>query len=121
MSFRRHNVVWDSTNNNHINSKNFRNKGYDCESASTNLTTLSLISIEECDIALQRVNANKVYIHLLQLEFKSVKVIQCKVEIDRTVIKEACRRMHVYGNFEIPETRIMEIMPNQTVLVTLAG
>jgi len=28
--------------------------------------------------------------------------------------------MHVYGNFEIPETRITEIMPNQTVPVTLA-
>jgi len=84
-------------------------------------------------------NASKVYIQLLQLnEFKSVKVIQCKVEIDRTikrcgmfshtmdvhngkyfyieeVFREACRRMHVYGNFEIAGTRVTGILPNQTL------
>jgi len=62
--------------------------GYDCGSASANLTTLLLINIEECDIPQQTVNASKIYIQLLQLnEFKSVKVIQCKVETDRTVKK----------------------------------
>jgi len=121
--------------------------GYDCGSASANLTTLSLINIEECDIPQQTVNASKVYIQLLQLnEFKSVKVIQCKVEIDRTVrrcgmfshtmdvhngkysyieevSREACRRMHVYGNFEISGTRVTGITPNQTITrpMTLAG
>jgi len=113
--------------------------GYDCGSASANLTTLSLINIEKCDIPQQTVNASKVYIQLLQLnEFKSVKVIQCKVEIDRTVkrcgmfshtmdvhngkysyieevSREACRCMHVYGNFEISGTRVTEITPNQTI------
>jgi len=111
------------------------------------LTTLSLINIEECDIPQQIVNASKVYIQLFQLnEFKSVKVIQCKVEIDRTVkrcgiffytmdvhngkysyieevSREACRRMHVYGNFEISGTCITGITPNQTIThpITLAG
>jgi len=62
--------------------------GYDCGSASANLTTLSLINVEECDIPLQSVNSSKVYVQLLQLnDFKSVKVIQCKVEIDRLVRK----------------------------------
>jgi len=92
-------------------------------------------------------NECKVYIQLLQLnEFKSVKVIQCKIEIDRTVkrcgmfshtmdvhngkysyieevSREACRRMHVYGNFEISGIRVTGIMPNQTITrpITLAG
>src|ERR1700739_3316574 len=62
--------------------------GYDCGSASANLTTLSLISIEECDIPPQKVNSSTVYIQLLQLnDFKSIKVIQCKVEIDRSIKK----------------------------------
>jgi len=61
---------------------------YNCGSASANLITLSIINIEKYDIPLQTVNASKVYIQLLQLnEFKSVKVTQCKVEIDRTVKK----------------------------------
>ncbi|KYN28044.1 hypothetical protein ALC57_02544, partial [Trachymyrmex cornetzi] len=87
-----------------------------------NLTTLSLINIDECDIPPQNVNSSNVYVQLLQLnDFNSVKVIQCKVEIDRTVNKcgmlshfldvhngqfsyiadvtqDACRHMHTYGN-----------------------
>ncbi|KYN45242.1 hypothetical protein ALC56_00321 [Trachymyrmex septentrionalis] len=60
--------------------------GYDCSFASANLTTLSLINVEECDIPQQTVNSTKVYIQLLQLNnFKAVRVIQCKFEIDRTV------------------------------------
>jgi len=62
--------------------------GYDCESAFANLTTLSLINVEECDVPLQSVNSSKVYVQLLQLnDFKSVKVIQYKVEIDRLIRK----------------------------------
>jgi len=60
---------------------------YDCGSASANLT-LSLINVEKCDVPLQSVNSSKVYVQLLQLnDFKSVKVIQCKVEIDRLIRK----------------------------------
>jgi len=97
--------------------------GYDCGSASANITTPSLLNIEECDIPKQSVNSSRVYIQLLQInEFDSVKVIQCKVEIDRLIRKcgmfshsmgvfngkysfiqevtrEACRRMHTYGTF----------------------
>ncbi|KYQ55395.1 hypothetical protein ALC60_05683 [Trachymyrmex zeteki] len=105
--------------------------GYDCGSASANLTTLSLINVDECDIPLQPVNSSRVYVQLLQLnDFKSVNVIQCKIEIDRTIKKcgmfshtmdvhngqfsyitevsrEACQRMHTYGNFEIASTHIV--------------
>ena len=60
--------------------------GYDCGSASTNLTTLSLVNFEECNIPQQTVNSTKIYIQLFQLnDFKAVKVIQCKLEIDRTI------------------------------------
>ncbi|KYN30362.1 hypothetical protein ALC56_15338, partial [Trachymyrmex septentrionalis] len=46
----------------------------------------TLMKSEECDIPPQNVNSSKVYIQVLQLNnFKSVKVIQCKIEIDRTV------------------------------------
>jgi len=60
--------------------------GYDCGSASANITTLSLLNIEECDISSQEINCTKVHVQLLQInEFQSVRVIQCKVEIDRLI------------------------------------
>ncbi|KYN12133.1 hypothetical protein ALC57_15695 [Trachymyrmex cornetzi] len=107
-------------------------------SASANLTTLSLINIEECDIPQQIVNSSKIYVQLLQLnDFKSVNVIQCKIEIDRTIKKcgmfshtmdvhngqfsyiakvsrEACQRMHIYGSFEIAGTHVTGLKSNQT-------
>ncbi|KAL6421533.1 hypothetical protein ACFW04_014292 [Cataglyphis niger] len=121
--------------------------GYDCGSASANLTTLSLLNIEECDIPQQNVNSSRTYIQLLQInEFESVKVIQCKVEIDRLIRKcgmfshsmdvfngkyayvqevsrEACRRMHTYGSFQLAETFITGLKSNQSATrpVTLAG
>ncbi|KYM97833.1 hypothetical protein ALC62_11472 [Cyphomyrmex costatus] len=121
--------------------------GYDCGSASTNLTTLSLVNIEECDIPQQNVNSSKVYVQLLQLnDFKSVRVIQCKIELERTVKKfgmfshtmdvnngqfsyitevsrDTCKRMHTYGNFEIAGTHITGLISNQTASrpVVLAG
>jgi len=58
---------------------------YNYDSASANLTTLSLINVKECDIPLQSVNSK---VKLLQLNnIKSVRVIQCKVESDRLVRK----------------------------------
>jgi len=127
-------VHWEeSINNNRVGTENLRNNRIWLRIRVGELT-LSLINIEECDIPQQTVNASKIYIQLLQLnEFKSVKVIQCKVEIDRTVKKcgmfshtmdvhngkysyveevsrEACRRMHVYRNFEIAGTRVTGII-----------
>jgi len=94
--------------------------GYNCGSPLTNITTMSLLDIEECDIPPQNVNKSLKYIQLIQInEFKSVRVIQCKMEIDRTVkkcgmfshtediengkyayiqetLREACKRMHIF-------------------------
>jgi len=70
--------------------------GYDYGFASANLTTLSLINVEECkrerererNVPLQSINSSKVYVQLLQLnDFRSVKIIRCKVEIDCLVRK----------------------------------
>jgi len=121
--------------------------GYDCGSASANLTTLSLINIKECDIPLQHVNSTQVYIQLLQLDdFKIIKVIQCKIEINRIIKKcgmfshtmdvhngkysyidevsrEACQRMHTSGNFDLAGTLITGLKSNQTATrsLVLAG
>lgn len=121
--------------------------GYDCGSSSANLTTLSLLNIEECDIPLPSVNTTQVYVQLLQLsDFQSVKVLQCKVEIDRTIRKcgmfshtmdvvngkysyiqetsrRGCQRMHFYGTFEVSGIHITGLEPNSTTTrpATLAG
>jgi len=56
-----------------------------------------LLDIEECDILPQNVNKSLKYIQLIQIiEFKSVRVIQCKVEIDRTIKK--CGVLSHYGH-----------------------
>jgi hypothetical protein len=94
-------------------------------------TTLSLLNIEECDIPHQEVNSSKVYVRLLQInDFDSVRIIQCKVEIDRIVkrcgmfshtmdvfngkhayiqeiSREACQQMHFYGTYQIGTTHIV--------------
>jgi len=49
--------------------------GYDCGSPLTNVSTMSLLDIEECDILPQNVNKSSKYIQLQMNEFKSVKVI----------------------------------------------
>ncbi|XP_039308450.1 uncharacterized protein LOC120358389 [Solenopsis invicta] len=121
--------------------------GYDCGSPMANITTMSLLNTEECDIPLQRVNQTKKYIQLLQInEFKTVKVIQCKVEIDRIVktcgmfshtgdvlngkysyieetSRETCMKMQWIGTYRHGNTVISDLKANQSVSrpVTLAG
>lgn len=121
--------------------------GYDCGAPAANLTTLSLLNIEECDIPQTPVNVSKEFVQLLQInDFQTVEVIQCKVEIDRTikrcgmfshtmdvlngkyayiyeVSREACIRMHTLRSFEISGTYITGLNSNQTTSrpVTLAG
>jgi len=121
--------------------------GYDCGAPTTNITTLSLLGIEECDIPPQKVETSKVYIQLLQInEFSKVKVFQCKIEIDRLVkrcgmfshtmdvrngkhayvqevSRDACIRMHTYGTYEAGFMHITGLKSNQTSTrpITLAG
>lgn len=59
---------------------------YDCGGGSTNMTTLSLLDVGECNVPSQASNATEVYIQLLQLaEYDRVHVHQCRIEIDRTI------------------------------------
>lgn len=121
--------------------------GYDCGTPSANFTTLSLIDVEECDVPLPQVNSSKIFLQLLQIEeFKSVEVIQCKVEIDRIIKKcgmfshtmdvhngkysyihevshAVCFRLHTYGSFELSGTLITGLKSNQTATrpIVLAG
>jgi len=85
---------------------------------------MSLLDIKECDIPPQNVNKSLKYILIQINEFKGVRVIQCKVEIDRTVKKcgmfshimdvkngkylyvqetsrEACKRMYILDYFQM--------------------
>lgn len=121
--------------------------GYDCGSSTANLTTLSLLNIEECDIPRKEIKSDQVYVQLLQVnDFEAVHVIQCKIEIDRLVKKcgmfshtmdvhngkysyieetnrETCKRMHNYGTYQLGHILITGLKSNHTITrpITLAG
>ncbi|KAL7300086.1 hypothetical protein TKK_0007094 [Trichogramma kaykai] len=60
--------------------------GYDCEAKSLNVTTMSLLDIDECQPPKEELKIEKQYVQLLQVNnFESVKVTQCKVEIQRNI------------------------------------
>ena len=99
--------------------------GYDCGSQTVNITTYSLIDVGECDIPDNNITVSKQYIELIQLnEFNNLQVMQCKVEIHRTVYycgmnshvsivrngeaeyiqdvtEKSCQTMHSMGSFRI--------------------
>lgn len=106
-----------------------------------------MLNIDECDIPPQDVKTTQTYIQLVQInEFDSVKVIQCKIEIDRIIKRcgmfshtmdihngkhsyieetslEECRRIHTIGVYEIGRTFIRGLQSNKTISrsITLAG
>jgi len=54
--------------------------------ADLNVTTLSLLDVESCNIPLTQPQIEKTYIQLFQLsKFESIEVIQCKVSINRFI------------------------------------
>lgn len=60
--------------------------GYDCGGQHLNITTISLLDVGECDLNIKTPNSTEVYIQLLQLSvYNYAEVIQCKVEISRTI------------------------------------
>lgn len=121
--------------------------GYDCAGKGLNVTTLSLTDIGECSIDEIEPTKEDVYIQLLQLsEFDRIPVLQCKVEIDRTLyycgmhshvsvvqngrkiyIQElgeaGCTRLHETGVITIGTAIIDQNKLNQTShhSITLAG
>ena len=60
--------------------------GFDCGSNQSNITTLFLLEVGECEVPQSQVHGERTYIQLLQLTgFQNTKVIQCNVEIQRAI------------------------------------
>ena len=96
---------------------------FDCGSNQSNITTLSLLELGECDLPQSQVHLERTYLKLLQLTgFSNTKVILCKVEIRRPishcgmhshisivsnghneyiqdVTQDQCNQMHPIGTF----------------------
>lgn len=121
--------------------------GYDCGGAATNITTLSLLEVGDCDIPQREVNVTRKYIQLIQInQYGSIHVMQCKVEIYRViricgmfshtsdvlngeyayidnVSRDNCRQMHREGIIKVGQTEISGIKRNATTssAVVIAG
>ncbi|XP_043285291.1 uncharacterized protein [Venturia canescens] len=60
--------------------------GYDCGGSNLNVTTIALNSVGECNIPVNVATTVPIYMQLLQLsDFSHTSVIQCRIEIDRTI------------------------------------
>lgn len=60
--------------------------GYDCGGAHLNVTTISLLGTGDYDLNIQQPNVTDVNMQLLQFsQYSTVDVIQCMVEISRTI------------------------------------
>lgn len=122
--------------------------GYDCGSRSLNVTTLSLLDVEDCEIPNDNVAVEETYVQLLQLnDYTETRAFQCKVEVIRSVYHcgmfshvsivtggegeyiqelgvEACREMHLTGLYRLsPGHSVRGLRVNQTTVhsVTFAG
>jgi len=122
--------------------------GYDCGSANLNITTLSLLDVENCDIPLSQPKTEKTYIQLMQLsKFESISATQCKVSINRHIYYcgmhshiaavanghadyilettvDQCKKMHETGSISLStHSHVYGLKINHTVSrpVTLAG
>lgn len=121
--------------------------GYDCESAGLNITTLSLLDIELCNVENIEPEQTNVYVQLMQVsDYGKTRAIQCRIEVDRAIYycgmhshislvsnsrkqyiqelgNDACRRIHETGSVTLASTIIDRIVGNSTNFrsVTLAG
>ncbi|CAD6243041.1 GSCOCG00012645001-RA-CDS [Cotesia congregata] len=121
--------------------------GYDCRSKILNMTTISLVDIDDCELGEEKAEMFLPEIALLQLnEYEHTKIIQCKVEVNRVIqhcgwqsynsivnqgineyifpiSREMCQVAHDHGTFRIGNTVFDGLMPNVTSVrsITLAG
>jgi len=57
---------------------------FDCGCHGLNITTLSLLDIDDYELAEIETSSEEIYVQLLQLlDYDRTKVQQCKVEVDR--------------------------------------
>ena len=120
---------------------------YDCGSSASNITTLSLRDVNDCEITPPVLNVTTVQVQFLQVnEFGFVHIKQCKIEVDRDIYhcgmyshnsvirngkasyvmdvsRDMCDRMHLYGTFEVERVILSGAISNGTrsYSVTLAG
>jgi len=60
--------------------------GFDCGGQRMNITSVSLLSVDNCDLKNYTPNSTEVYIQLLQLsEYNYAEIMQCKVQISRRI------------------------------------
>lgn len=60
--------------------------GYDCGSSRTNITTISTPKVGNCDLPFTKPDIKRLEFQLLQLvDYSEVEILQCKIEIDRTI------------------------------------
>ncbi|CAG5071967.1 Protein of unknown function [Cotesia congregata] len=121
--------------------------GYDCGNKILNMTTISLVDIDECDLDTEPIETTLKDIALLQLnEFEHIQITQCKIEIHRVIqhcgwqsynsivnngineyilpiSHEMCQVAHDHGTLRIGNTFIDGFLPNITATrsITLAG
>lgn len=122
--------------------------GYDCGTKILNLTTISLLEVGPCDLPKNNATSVDVNIQLLQIvEFASIPVVQCKLEVHREVHKcsvfdyllpvengiqqyiheigrDACQLLHQTGNLKFMDQHIItnvRVNQSQTFSLTFAG
>lgn len=121
--------------------------GYDCGGEGLNITTLSLLDIGTCNVEDIEPRKEETYIQLMQLsEYDKTTVMQCRVEVDRTVYycgmsshvsivhngrreylqeigERACSKLHDSGTITIANAVMDRIAKNTTNIrsVTLVG
>lgn len=113
--------------------------GFDCAGQSLDITTFSLTSVGECEVLDINPIREQKYIQLMQLsDFNYANVMQCKVEIDRTIYhcgmyshvsivqngrreylltttQELCRQLHTTGMLQFGfNAQISGLKPNST-------
>jgi len=122
--------------------------GFDCDGQHLNITSVSLLSAGDCNLHYKTPNVINVYIQLFQLsEYNYAEVLQCKVEMSRTIYHcdmhsnisavnngqieylletgyTRCRQMLIDGTLSLGVGSIVDgLKPNRTTSrnVTLAG
>ena len=122
--------------------------GYDCGSNRSNITTISLLEVGDCESAQPEVQTTDTYIQLIQFSGTTrIKIYQCKIEIKRTVYycgmhshisvvangegeylqeitHETCKSIHATGAFKAgPNLILNNLVVNHSMVhsVTFAG
>ncbi|XP_043277259.1 uncharacterized protein [Venturia canescens] len=105
--------------------------GYDCAGPNLNITTISLNNVGECNVPINAPIPRETYIQLLQLsDFSHVEVVQCRVEIDRTIyycgmsshvsVVQNGRQIYLHelderGCRKLQETGILQLSPSSII------